>query len=458
MDSPLFFFYLEFDPIDGPKVVRSEGVNGKVEELNEAVLASVKCNSFPESATKLNDKSHVYSFRAGDMFAYSYYISIQDKTKVRGYHQYSYAILTENRFYPIWYRLLMSIDYLKEFTCEAKFELLCDFGLKILKNLTASNYFELPLFCGSTPIKTAPETSELIAMCSDSTNPMSQYLSNSFFIGDSIVEALCIKDLDASGHSADIKKLWESVILEKSIIVLGSTPEATSRAVFAIASLSFSAAFVPNIVPYISITDPSFNDLLRTNSIIGVSNPIVLAIANDANVFCVGFDHNSQYKNGFIKSKKCRTAKELSTEEIRASFVTENEVLLNTIDSIIDELYTTSPFASMLGKIDLSIVEKYISLSRLQMYSDITYFSAEIPHTKIFKERLNSFFRTRKAIKCIKEFDITNFDSRQIRATCSQIAKVIKKKRQSEEMEKALRSQLRCFFPSVRSLPSSTSM
>lgn len=458
MDSPIFFFYLEFDPIDGPTIMNSAGVNGKVEDLNEDVFASVKYNSFPESATKLNEKPHVYSFRAGDMFAYAYYVSVQDKTRKRGYHQYSFSILTENRFYPIWYRLLMSVENLKEFTCDVKFDLICDFASKIQKNLTASNYFELPLFCGSTPINTTPHNSELIALCSDSKNPMSRYLSNSFFIGDNLVEALCIKDLDATGHAEDIKKLWESVILEKCIVVFGATPEATSRAVFAIASLSFSAAFVPNVVPYISVTDPSFNKLLHTSSIIGVSNPIALAITKGIDVFCVGFDSNSEYRNGFIKSKTCKVAKEFTTEEIRASFVAENEVLLSAIDSAIKELHSANPFASMLGKIDLSIVERVISQSGLHMYSNLGQFSSELPHTKLFKERLNEFLKTDVAVKGIKEFDVSPLDLQQMRKVCSQIAKVLKKKHNSEQMQSALRSQLRCIFPSVRSAPVKLSM
>ena len=450
----MFFLFLEFDPIDGPVVSRMKCSHDLQKEEEEKILTkenleTIKFNSFPESVVKLTDSPHIYSFRVGDFFAYVYYKSVPDKSRLRGFHQYSFCIITENRFYPIWYRLLNSIQNLDEYSFDFKLDLLCDFGQKIMKNFEASTEFELPIFTGSTPIKSSPDNQELISLKSNLTNPETQYLSNLFFIGDDISKSLYVENLAKYGQLEDLNRLWENVILEKPLLVFGSTPEIASRAVFAIASLAFSAAFVPNVVPYISVTDPTFSKVINTASIIGVSNPIALSYTSHLDVFYIGFEGN---QNGFRNQQtKPKNASIIRTEELRASFVAQNEILVCAIDAAIKELHQMSPFAAMLGKIDLSIIEKNIRISGLQTYSYVSNFAQELVHTKLFKGRLTEFLKTDLAVKHVSEFDSTPLNTRQIRVVCGQIAKVLKKKHSSPTMQKALRSQLRDLFPSVRS-------
>jgi hypothetical protein len=89
---------------------------------------------------------------------------------------------------------------------------------------------------------------------------------------------------------ADLPDVWEFMVLGRPVIVLGSTPEVASRVVLEFSWLVRS--FVcPDLIPYISVSDPRFPALIRDpRGIIGVSNPIASSLLPSGSVVVrVGF-------------------------------------------------------------------------------------------------------------------------------------------------------------------------
>lgn len=433
------FFYCEFDPIDGPAIVQQ--VCGQ--QFTDEELCSIKLTSFPESYMKIKQTPHIYTFRAGSKFCYTYYHSIPDKTKQRGYHQFSYVIATDNTYYPIWYRLLKSVDTLK-FTPRQSFDLLVDFGKKIYNNFEADKQFELPLFNGPTTIVNCPKIDELILSHSSSTDNFTSYLSNGFFIGDNLETSIGISSLIKNGHGMDIVRLWENVILEKPILVVGATPEIASRAVFAIASLSFSSAIVPNVVPYILVTDPNFSNICSTKSIIGVSNPIAVPLSR-LTPFYVGFDD----KFGFDDTK-CSKIKNMTSQEIRAMCAASNDSLIRIMNKITSDLYSSNPIFTLLGKIDLTIIESHIKTSGITIYSPVESFCREFVKTSLFKQFLQEESESEDSVEKVMKFEYTNMSCDDLHTLSAQIGTIIRKKHHTDSMRKALKHQLKKSYSSFK--------
>lgn len=104
------------------------------------------------------------------------------------------------------------------------------------------------------------------------TIPVFQLLNNYFF--------------DASpfgifGHRKIdlIFKIWESVLLNRSILIFADSPDLSSEAVIVAVSLIFPLRYVGEFHPYFTIFDQKFNSLKNQklndkNVIIGVTNPL----------------------------------------------------------------------------------------------------------------------------------------------------------------------------------------
>ena len=77
-----------------------------------------------------------------------------------------------------------------------------------------------------------------------------------------------------------IWKLWEIVLLNKSIMIVTDTPSSSSEIVFLLQSLIFPIEFKGRYYPYVTICGNELDDYnknpksLTNNLILGVTNPI----------------------------------------------------------------------------------------------------------------------------------------------------------------------------------------
>jgi hypothetical protein len=78
-----------------------------------------------------------------------------------------------------------------------------------------------------------------------------------------------------------IYKLWEIVMLNKSLIILADSPDLCSEAIYGLMSILFPIPFKGKFFPYFTIFDQNFN-LLRDNKdteknlLLGVTNPLFI--------------------------------------------------------------------------------------------------------------------------------------------------------------------------------------
>jgi hypothetical protein len=78
-------------------------------------------------------------------------------------------------------------------------------------------------------------------------------------------------------------KLWEIVLLNKSILVISDTPSISSEVVFLLQSIIFPIQFKGKFHPYFTIFDNESDamkssDSLLNNLVIGVTNPLFLKV------------------------------------------------------------------------------------------------------------------------------------------------------------------------------------
>lgn len=87
-----------------------------------------------------------------------------------------------------------------------------------------------------------------------------------------------------------IFKMWEIVILNKSLIVISDSPSISSDLIYCLESLIFPISFMGKSWPYLTIFDKSFNNIKNgvsshLNYLIGITNPLFLKNMN--NIGCV---------------------------------------------------------------------------------------------------------------------------------------------------------------------------
>lgn len=434
------FYLVEFDASEGPIITRKESTI----ILNDTELTSLKFGAFPESSSTITQTPHIYCYRVSDFFCYCHYTSVKDATFPRGYHQFSYVILTDNSHFPIWYRLLNSISSLKNFSTNAIFDLLVNFSNKCFDNYQVSNKLELPLFNGSTPIFNKPQTKDLITFNSPVFDIDVEYLCNQYFLGDDLCDSLGIKELSAKGKLKDITRLWEMVILEEPILVFGATPAIASKAVFAIASLTLTSPSLPKVNPYICITDPSFINLTKNPyGIIGVSNPIAPSLFKGVPVFYVGFPE----KNGFRDRTFFSKSVNVTGEELRAAAAAYtqklSEIVLNTLSE--------NPFAGMLGKVDMNALQHRVISSGLWTFESTGKFAEKLVHSNFFVQHLHNFLEGEYVATSVKKFNTKALSEEETVTITQQIAKILQKGR-GRTLEPVLRGHLRDLFASTRSI------
>lgn len=435
------FYLVEFDASEGPIIARKESTI----VLSDTELTSLKFGAFPESSTNITQTPHIYCYRVSEYFCYCHYTSVKDSSFTRGYHQFSYIILTNNSHFPIWYRLLNSISSLKGFSTSAIFDLLVNFSNKCFDNYQVSNKLELPLFNGSTPIFNKPQTKDLISFNSPVFDIDVEYLCNQYFLGDDLCDSLCIGELSKRGKIRDITRLWEMVILEEPVLVFGATPAVASKAVFAIASLTLTSPSLPKVNPYICITDPEFTKISKNPyGIIGVSNPIAPSLFKGIPVFYVGFPEKNGFRDNSISSKSVK----VTGEELRAAAAAYIEKLSEIVMNTLFE----NPFACMLGKVDVTALQRRVISSGLWTFEETGKFVEKLIHSNFFVQHLHHFLESEYVTSSVKGFNTKELTKEESFTVTQQIAKILQKGR-GRTLEPVLRCHLRELFASTREVP-----
>ncbi len=70
--------------------------------------------------------------------------------------------------------------------------------------------------------------------------------------------------------------IWEKVMLNKSVLLLGSNPQQVSHAVLGVISLIYPFDYNANFNPYVTVYDPHLNKISteERNWVLGGTNPL----------------------------------------------------------------------------------------------------------------------------------------------------------------------------------------
>lgn len=423
--------------------------SSKFDSVSDKMAKIVLNNAFPESIKQMTtSEPHFFTFTFNqDQFAnnindshfcYAIYMSVPDKQMIRKYHQFSYVIVTKLNNPSLFKELLISTfdsfrissqdqenesfeDQISQCTYEI-FDVLFSFlkqwretislsiqdqlQRKINKDIQ-SEKIDLPLIDGSLKAKLVRVNSKKFEIYQTQKD-------------NSIIKALNldkIKILDQSNHNntslyyETLKLIWESLVFNKNILILGATPDEASEAVFAFSSLV--KEIKSYIIPYISVTDERFMQLFKTTLfrnrfpiIVGVSNPISeFFIDNNSKnsksffdfVYYVGFEDKFGFRELMSDSKLIKAS--LSENNFEISQASDNYSIMKKFDTC------TAKFLKVINQ----------SLIEMSKNDFSSLFIGQINVTLLSKELINSKIRISNYMKNqIENFIHTNQPNKKV--------------------------------------------
>ena len=388
-------YLLDFDTVSGPVISREDGQL----KLNPSEMECLRGNSFPESAIPLGQETQTFfSFSINTYFAYALYVSRKDEKEPRGFSIFTIVILTQSTYFKIYQSLLESASKLRNSSKIEMYQLITQFSKKIQTLINENSCCDLPLLDGILPFVPQPSTTSLELLQNSKT-----YKANENFIGSDLNSSLFTDELAKSGRLCDLTRLWECVMTDQPILVLGATPKIATLAVFTIASLKFPEKLTIPIMPYISMTDPRFMEICEDpKGIIGVSNPMALALATKfTNVFRVGFEANNGFGPSLGKSQT-----HSSSTEIRSAFFTNTERLRVASTTAIDELICSNFINVLIGKVEEKVVEKQIRMKGVIIVSDPPKFVEHLIESSFFTSLRCARLTMPSIVHMIAEYDV----------------------------------------------------
>lgn len=294
------------------------------DSLNEEQIELMKSNVFPESCTQIPQGVHSFCFSIhpsnDTIYCYTAFLSIPNSNSERKFDQYSYVIATRLPFYPLFLRLLDSINLIIDFISPQEiFTLLSEFATKWGKHLSlitfskpfcpkSDNLFDNSFSSGSSSTNSSSDTSN-----SDSSDS-----SNNFVNANNITESNLYRILNSeSPNRSNIIKKEEqntnylsnySEIKEKSIeleiiqLDQNSSPDKTNTNSYSNSNKDISMMTNLNLRLCVSTRfelplfngvapinpHPKFTHLLSTQSKVYCANP-----------YFIGFDLISDIEDDF---------------------------------------------------------------------------------------------------------------------------------------------------------------
>jgi hypothetical protein len=273
--------------------------------------------------------------------------------------------------------------------------------------------------------------------------------------GHDLVEALGVKDLVTNGRIGDLNRLWESVVLEEKILVLGSTPRQASNAALAISSLTFPEC--GSFIPYVTVTDPRFARIEAYGNIIGTANPIAAAFCEDTfKIFRVGF----RQEFGFGPPQvACRvsTPIELNPDALRSMMTQKTSDLRIAINLALDALMKRDFLSVLLGKIDLNEIIRAIDTLKLSVPA--TGFAKKFLKTTFFERLRKDVLASPRVLNHLVQFDaVSVFNEKsdaELRKICRGFARAIEIVSHDSEIRNEMNKKLKVMRPRLSNKSSS---
>lgn len=356
-------FLFNFDIHDGPILTDSLGDL----KLTKEQIDTIKINCFPESAKSLSD-TNIFCFTIDDYYCYTSFISIYNPSYERNYQQFSIVIVSTLTYYPLFFELMESINtVINKMDINMIMSLLDNFVGKWEKHFESLNYsdFELPMLNGSVKVNSNPKSRDLLK------GFQNKYFLNSYYFGNDLIKSL---NCDFDG----IVKIWERLVTDRNVMIYADTPKSVTDGSFAVASLIYPE-IVPKVTPYISVTDPRFMNLIKTEGLVfGTSNPISLTIANN--------------KTFIYKIEQNPKNQQMTSSQIRHKLYIRTRTLRKILERAIDRQIQINFLSVVIGKINSKIILDEISKQKFETYENCEKFSKLLSHSKlcdkIRKERL----------------------------------------------------------------------
>lgn len=415
-DDGIATFYLYFDVIKGPQIVKSIGTV----PFTEDDLISLKICSFPDTAVQSLTESIIFVFTIRKYYCYCIFSTISDQKANRGYRQFSYVIATTLPYFYPFTRILHSAMSIFYYMDENDILLLIsDFVSKSLlnfpKEIGSDN--EIPTLDGGLPVALAPSLTELLDFTADIgwSAQCKKYFLNSNFLGIDLINALSINQLIKNGTIGDIFRLWTSAVAGETIMIYGANPRVTSAAALGISSLLFPEPVPTNLYPYASVSDPRFkiitNNKIKPGTIIGFSNPIVLQSSLSFDLtFVTGFNNGD---DGLRISRhsgcpSLSSSKPITNSRIRHFFYKNTLKVTETINTCLQHLREENPYAEFAAKINPNVMADILSEKGVQISSSFTYkeFASKLIHSPFFYNIWHRRCNSSSLLATLKHFSV----------------------------------------------------
>ena len=415
MDPGTALLLLEFDVDQGPVLSAQTGTI----DLTDSQLHSIKCCAFPESAKAIVNSTHYFTFCVDLYLCYCLYVSKKSATAPRGFNLFSLVIVSNLQY--------------------------CRFYRSLLEDVSDDLASSTAIFDRLSAILNDPIDGE-------QPSPLFEGISNNgSLLGMDLWKCLGISELQKHGRTSDITKLWEYMILGQKVMVLGATPKLASDACLAISSMIYPEQ-IPDMIPYITVSDPQFMEVRETCQIVGTANPIVTSLNCSAKLFKIGFEDEA----GFGQDQRgcpLRHRAALNNELIRAALVENTARLKSSVSSALDEMIETNFVAVLVGKVDVSVLARKISENGVTVTMDVGRFACLLVHSQFFerirKEKLNST----GMIKHLVELDATKLclvsTSSELRRVCKGFMRAINLLGEDKRIRREIKKQLRIIRPNL---------
>ena len=328
---------LIFDETVGPII---ESIQGPL-QFTDTVCESIKLCAFPESVLPLTTKCHVYTFAINNLHCHCCYIKVTSEGALRGFNQFSFVIVTKQGINMKFLSLLRSISSI----LDLPFSQIASSLSSMLLLWQKMSHTDYPLFNG------------LLTPQSESSDV----------------------DIWRDLKCENLESIWEKMILNEPILVLGATPEFASRAVEALTGTLKGSSFC-QVIPYISITDPRFRKLAAApKGVIGVSNPMASQLMKDGvHVIKVGFPRQNQGTSWCFRHSPYSKSRQTRLEE-------NTKLLISAIQDTLMMMEKTSPGSANACMIDVDILKREIADHKVMLIGGLNAFTEKLVNARGFR-------------------------------------------------------------------------
>ncbi|OHT06274.1 hypothetical protein TRFO_25681 [Tritrichomonas foetus] len=362
--------------------------------FTENDLVSLKSCAFPDTVVQSLTESTIFVFKIGKYYCYSIFTTTPDASASRGHRQFSYVIATSLPYVYPFTRILHSSMSLFDMPPNDVLVLISDFVQKSISLFPrcVGDDKEIPTFDGGLAVGLPSSTAELLDFVGSMgwTPQCKKYLINSNFLGSDLIFAFSVNQLISSGRSGDLLRIWESAMIDESIMVYGSNPTITSTAVLAIASLLYPEPIPLNLYPFVSVTDPRFQILTKScpkGTIAGFSNPIALQRTSQFDlVLTTGF---TDQENGLNIPKLANwpmamNSKPHNNSNLRHIFYLNTVKVTEAIITCLQKLRETNPYAEFVAQIDSNVLASQIVQQGVQLNMSPRCFANKLIRSTFF--------------------------------------------------------------------------